>query len=68
LVLTTREGAAPVIKLIIQTCLLEQFQLCASEAHGVRARSAREMEDEIEEEEEGEERDGKETLLTVGLL
>jgi hypothetical protein len=69
LILTIREGAALVIQLVIQTALLEQFQLYASEAHGVRAQSARETEDEIEaKEEEGEGRQGKEweTPLTLG--
>jgi hypothetical protein len=52
----------------METGLLEQFQLYASEAHGVRARPTRETEEEVgieeveeeEEEEEEEEREEEE--------
>lgn len=59
--LTTREGAAAAIKLIVETGLLEQFQLYASEAHRVRARPSREtVEEEEEEEDEVEIEEGEE--------
>ena len=52
--LTTREGATSTIKFIIETGLLEQFQLYASETHGVRARLAQETQETEEEAEEQE--------------
>jgi hypothetical protein len=62
--LTTREGASLAIKLILRTGLLEQFQLYASETHGMRVQPARETEEERgeegEEEEEEEEEEEKE--------
>jgi hypothetical protein len=49
-----KKGAAAVIKLIIETGLLEQFQLYVSEAQEVQARPSRETVEEEEEEKEVE--------------